>query len=1580
MSTTPLIPRWAFFRSIRTSLFFLITSFGAYGALAAESNGTTFNGAMPGSFSVSPHGAATYSIPIEVPPGIGGMTPQLSLDYSSQSGNGLLGVGWSLGGLSTITRCPATLAQDNLIDGVDFDANDRYCLDGQRLITVTNTGCAGGTEYRTEIDSYARVCSYGAAGVGPAWFKVWTKAGQVMEYANTADSSIEAQGVATVLIWAVNRIEDAAGNYLTVSYLEDNANGEYHAERIDYAGNDQQGMAPYHSVQFIYEARSDISRGYIVGKQVQTSVRLTNVQVNAGYNVIRDYRLTYATGATTGRSRVTSLQQCDGIGTSASCLPETALTWSAGAASFSGAINTGQSNVGYQTAQPLDVNGDGKTDLAYCTSATTNWQILISTGSGFNAPINTGRLCTNYQYALLMDYNTDGLMDLLVPYANSRWYALRSTGSGFALVDTGIGQSGYNNKPVVLDINGDGRDDLALAYNSAWYLRINNGNGFNAAVATGIASTNFTYRQRIDYDADGLDDLLVPYANNRWYVLRSTGSTLQLVDTGRANTGYNTSPQIIDVDGDGRQDMVYNNSTQKVIYFNRGNTFSGGVGTGISTQWAATTFQIDYNGDGKMDLIMPGAPSSATATNWYVLQSTGNGFTTINTGIASTGQANYPKPGDYNGDGFVDLALAYSSVWILRQHATGIADQLKQFKDGLDNQTDITYSSSSVYARQASAYPQMTVRGPMYVVSHTAVSDGVGGVISFKYEYTGPRVDLRGRGFLGFEGTSRKNEQTNIYSEVIYRQDFPYIGQIYNSIDTYINDTNTDFVEIAAVQNAWETAQPYPGVYQPRINQSIYRKDGLRSWIDEIYIITTEYQQYDDYGNPGRIVATTSTIDNAEKYIKITDNAYDNDTVQWHLGRMTSATVASTAPSGTQTRSSTFEYNPTTGLLTAEIIEPGDTQSLLRTEYAYDGFGNKTSVTVKDSGSNAYPIATATSTTGFNFSQLAVNGTYTIISTNAKGHAESQVIDAKFGKPLSLTGPNGLTTHWAYDSFGHQTTETRADGTTTTATSSWCDSSCAGVANAVYMATTQSSGAAPASVYYDGLGRALRGAAMSLDGRTVYADTQYNNLGQVTRVSRPYFSGSTPQWSDNFYDTFGRVWKTTSADGGIVETTYNGLSTSVRRYDINNTYDQTVTQLANVEGNLIQVTDEGNQITRYQYDPFGNLTRVTDPANNITVMAYDMRGRKLSMDDPDMGHWEYKYDALGQLRWQKDAKNQVATMSYDVLGRMTSRVEPEGTSTWTYDQSGSKGIGKPWKVTGPNSYSETYTYDAYGRPSKTTQVMAGSTFNTTTNYDTLGRVDTLTYPGGFQLKHSYNSLGYLNKISNAANTSEAYWTAQEVSPDGQFTSELLGNGVQTIRTFRPDSGRMEYIGTYSGTTNVQMLSYTFDALGNLTSRNDVVNSLTETFQYDAFNRLKQANIDSVGIKTWDYNGLGNITSKDGYTDYTYGTAGSRPHAVTAARGTTYAYDANGNMLSGGGRTITWNSANLPTRVVKGSASAEFNYNPDRARYKQVSVSGGATTTTLYVGKLYEQVDHWHTKHLQELHPRRRPGGGDPRDH
>ena len=69
-------------------------------------------GVTRGTPGVSSAGAASYEIPLTVPPGINGLTPRLSLRYSHGQGNGVVGIGWSIGGLSSIRRCQRTIAQD----------------------------------------------------------------------------------------------------------------------------------------------------------------------------------------------------------------------------------------------------------------------------------------------------------------------------------------------------------------------------------------------------------------------------------------------------------------------------------------------------------------------------------------------------------------------------------------------------------------------------------------------------------------------------------------------------------------------------------------------------------------------------------------------------------------------------------------------------------------------------------------------------------------------------------------------------------------------------------------------------------------------------------------------------------------------------------------------------------------------------------------------------------------------------------------------------------------------------------------------------------------------------------------------------------------------------------------------------------------------------------------------------------------------------------------------------------------------------------------------------------------------------
>lgn len=112
-------------------------------------------GHLPGEFSVDATGAATYQIPLRVPVGAAGMQPELAFLYHSRAGNGQLGLGWSLSGLSVIARCSAMRDSEGVSHtaGVNLSPSDRFCLDGQPLRHQAGAYGASGTLYFTEVQS-----------------------------------------------------------------------------------------------------------------------------------------------------------------------------------------------------------------------------------------------------------------------------------------------------------------------------------------------------------------------------------------------------------------------------------------------------------------------------------------------------------------------------------------------------------------------------------------------------------------------------------------------------------------------------------------------------------------------------------------------------------------------------------------------------------------------------------------------------------------------------------------------------------------------------------------------------------------------------------------------------------------------------------------------------------------------------------------------------------------------------------------------------------------------------------------------------------------------------------------------------------------------------------------------------------------------------------------------------------------------------------------------------------------------------------------------------------------------------------
>ncbi|XXU45450.1 SpvB/TcaC N-terminal domain-containing protein [Sorangium sp. So ce1014] len=190
---------------------------------------TVAAGAMAGTFSVTSTGEATYVMPLVSVPGRAGVEPRLALQFDSGGGEGVLGAGFSIAGLSAITRCPKSLAQDGEIRGVRYDGDDALCLDSKRLVAV---GRAPGTiEYRTLPDTRVKVVGHHAEeGQAPAealFFEAMMPSGLVIEYGSGDSGKPLALGGAP-RAWLATKARDGRGNAMTYDYCLANAEGGLH--------------------------------------------------------------------------------------------------------------------------------------------------------------------------------------------------------------------------------------------------------------------------------------------------------------------------------------------------------------------------------------------------------------------------------------------------------------------------------------------------------------------------------------------------------------------------------------------------------------------------------------------------------------------------------------------------------------------------------------------------------------------------------------------------------------------------------------------------------------------------------------------------------------------------------------------------------------------------------------------------------------------------------------------------------------------------------------------------------------------------------------------------------------------------------------------------------------------------------------------------------------------------------------------------------------------------------------------------------------------------------------------------------
>jgi hypothetical protein len=612
---------------------------------------TTAAGRTPGTFQVSPVGAAQYSIPIWVPPGPRGMQPSLSLFYDSGNAIGPLGIGWSLSGLGAITRCGKTVAQDSTATPVALVASDGYCINGKRLRLTSAASTYGldGSTYETEVFDLTLITAKGqAGGNGPAYFTAQGPDGSTYYYGfidannNGQNSQVLATGTQTALTWLLSKVVDTAGNNYVINYTTAGGTLQGAANPSTIFWTPTGASSYQYEMQFNYVAnvpQSTISK-YVAGTPISNNQLLSSIEILYLPNtVVKDYFLTYYSSPATGRQELTDIQECVDSAQS-SCLAPTAVTYAAPQPGLSSTSLTSIS-VGNQNSTDhgrYDLNGDGYPDLVYsggsCSSGSC---VAFGSPTGYggpnNIPINgaaltlTGRIVGTPQ---------DGFLAAI----NGTWSYYYWNGTSFNNLPMGIPYDSTAVNYQLADINGDGKPDLielTSTGNVIAYLNTSSGSNANASFnttaisvysAAGLGCTSasscrlippddqFMGHSRYDFNGDGRDDLvLLVYQREghgitleTFYALISTttsGSITMTATAVAASVSTNpTAVHFLNWNDDACTDIVAQNNSSLVatIYIAGCNGTSPASFTVNAVGPVAAA--MDWDGDGRTDLVV----------------------------------------------------------------------------------------------------------------------------------------------------------------------------------------------------------------------------------------------------------------------------------------------------------------------------------------------------------------------------------------------------------------------------------------------------------------------------------------------------------------------------------------------------------------------------------------------------------------------------------------------------------------------------------------------------------------------------------------------------------------------------------------------------------------------------------------------------------------------------------------------------------------------------------------------------------------------------------------------------------------
>lgn len=1486
---------------------------------------TNHVGQIPYEEGISQSGARTYIVPVATGSSLP-QTPSVSLQYSSQSGNGVAGYGWSIGGLSSITLTNKSIYYHGTCDAAS-NSDSVYALDGMPLVQNTSIMSDTYPLITARGNILARIVS--TSGYARQ-FEVLYPDGTRAEYGVSLFSST------AVLSFPVTRIEDVHGNYMTFSYTE--WNGIYHITDIWYGGS--QSRSPMAQIHFGYDDRSDYVNRYFLGKEHSERKILKSIVSSDNGAELRTYTLSHS--LTDEACLLTSIS-CSIGGEQLNPLTFGYNNAEYAASNFevkdsiivSNAFNQSECDFVYRRGKLVpDSDGDG---------------IIIYPSFSTYAPLEKKWVPFDNRYRYGSAYDPNQSI-LIFPYNRSFFSQARTilAGDGFQTVEA-------------VDVDGDGVDEIVkVNHNGTGSNRTNllitvyeydtttrdfTFRSFNAYITGNVSNPQFTSPSQLacyfgDYVGDGRTKLMVySYDQNAYGKSQTSEGTLIDLESGAVlkrqslfSLSLEDAKNVIslDIDSDSRTEFCHLTSSGLGTYSYRGTgsgfvldgTYNGITSNDIPSN-ADDTFFTDINADGYIDIVS----KTASSNTWTVRSFNGNQFSSSTFNVLNCTGDKFMFM-DVNRDGLPDLVVARQNFLHVYLNENG--------------------SISSV---PCCSYPISDTKGivPCNIANYNGMSNFIKVDGFYVYCYSFMR-NLQERRLITSFWDSFDRHTENVYKEMsscalalgyttpeVYDIDesLPANGSgfarvtmpvylLYNEIMSmtelgsehviksnyyrYFNATASTqglgfcgFRQIRATDtrggsSQWRISNTY---YDPEKFGCVIRQEqGLRSQSPVTVTELTYDSNFTTYGklNP-RLVGTTETdaLTGVTSTASYTYGSYDLPTTIQTSHRIGAGTAQTETTSRTyQNSTSTSRY--VLGAVSAEsVTRESDGSSATswqsRTVMTYDGnFRPLTKMSyVGTTGTN--PVseqlwqydshgnvtiertarygATAFNETSYTYDS---SGRLLTSSTDALGRTTTYSGHDLYGNPSQETDWLGRITAYVYDAWGDLTQTTLPDGTVQTSAASWST----GGEPGLICITKAATGCPDTKVWSDALGREVRSAGRRFDGSWQYKDSEYDSHGRLARTSLPYKGSGPSLWNTCTYDEYDRPIRRDEACGRTTTWAYSGTSTTTTSEGISST------STTDASGNVVSVTDPGGTIAYALRDDAQPSSVTVTPAGSsqgvVTTFSYDVHGRRTSMVDPSAGSRTTSYtdNADGTSSVASTGPNGTVTTSYDRYGRVTAVARPEFSTSYTYGTSlSSSSYGMLLGESSTNGTARAFTYDDLGRILTETEYADNAHWlrkiYTYGAGSSVASVSYATQDGEITTESFEYANGHGTAVTIPGSSGTTVWRLTAENALGQPTAMTTGTARRSY-AFTATGIPQARIARSSANAVMQDLSYSYDAIsGNMLWRQDNAAGYRETFTYDGHNRL----LSSMQVFTgdiradldyshvnMDYSSNGNVTRRD----------------------------------------------------------------------------------------------------------------------